>query len=181
MQVKYFDPFHWYLYFAHKKFFLSNPTQSEINFAERNIVKHRLIQWINIIAIILIYLGFRKITEDQIGIVVTSLIAPVMLLGGAWFSITFGAVPAKFFEFTLGITSWMYAAFKVALSMMFFSIAYITTWPIWILLLFIYIAIDYASIPYDTADALKSGLDEASFKHSKAAVLYYNSQGIDIE
>ncbi len=167
--------------FAHRSFFASNPSQDERDFALRNINKHRGIQWLNLAMSVLIWVSLSQASPETFPLLINALIAPVMLLGSAWFAISFGAVPARFINFTLSITTWMYAAFKVSLSAMFLGIGFVAPQTLIPVLLFIYISIDMACIPYDTVDGLKAGLDEYNLRHSKVALRYYHNQGINEE
>lgn len=79
------------------------------------------------------------------------------------------------------ITFRLYLAFKLSLTTMFLAIGIISPIPLRPVLIIIYIAVDFSCAQYDTSDGLKAGLDEAILKHSRAALMYYKDQGIDID
>jgi hypothetical protein len=127
-------------------------------------------------------LALNNTEAGSLNTVITSLIAPVMVMGTAWFAISFGAIPARLLNVSMVITFWMYLAFKLSLTTMFIAIAFIVDPLLWPVLATIYVAIDFSCSLYDTVDALKAGLDEAVLKHSRAALIYYkNKAGINIE
>lgn len=179
--MKRFDPFYWYLHVAHYRLWKADLKTEERSFVESNINKHRLAQWVNLCASVLVFCTLRTISEDKLGTVISALLAPVMVMGTAWFAMSFGAVPARLIDFSMEITFWMYSGFKVALSTMFLAIGFITPPLLWPVLVFIYVAVDFSCCQYDTADGLKAGLDEALLKHSRAALMFYQQQGIDPE
>jgi hypothetical protein len=179
--AKLLDPFYWYLRIAHRRLFKAELKKEERAFIAKNINKHRLIQWLNLLAAIFVFYTLQAVSPDKIGTVITALIAPVMVMGTAWFAISFGAIPARLIELSLEITFWVYLAFKLSLTVMFLAIGVITPALLWPVLILIYIAIDFSCAQYDTCDGLKAGLDEALLKHSRAAIIYYKDQGVDID
>lgn len=179
--MKKIDPFYWYLMAIHRCLLKAKLKMDERAFVDSNINKHRLAQWINLLAIPSIFLSLKAVASDQMSTVIMALLAPVMVMGAAWFGISFGAIPARFIHFSMEITFWMYAAFKLSLTTMFLAIGFVSPWMLWPVLVFIYLAVDFSCTQYDTADGLKAGLDEAVLKHSRAAVLFYGEQGIKIE
>jgi len=154
---------------------------SEQAFVEANIEKHRRVLWVNVMASALIYLSIRNASPDAVGLVITSLIAPVMVLGAAWFSVSFGAVPAKFLNIAMSSTLWMFVSFVVSLSAMFIAVGFATSAWLWPVLALIYCGVLIGCIQYDTADGLKIGLDEAVHKHSRFAIKHYEKEGIRVD
>lgn len=175
------DPFYWYLRGAHRRLIGAQLRKDERAFVEGNIAKHRMVQWLNLAAGVLVFFALRTVSDDKMSTVITALLAPVMVMGTAWFAVSFGAVPARLIDCSMSVTFWMYTAFKVSLTTMFLAIGFITPPPLWPVLLLIYIAVDFSCAQYDTADGLKAGLDEAQLKHSRAALMYYEKQGIRSE
>jgi hypothetical protein len=175
------DPFYWYLRASHRTLFSAVLKPEELSFVKLNLVKHRRVQWINLISSVLIFFGLRDVPTEQIGAVITALLAPVMVMGAAWFAVSFGAIPARLIKTSMVVTFWMYVAFKVSLSTMFIAIGFVTPPAIWPVLSLIYLAVDFSCAQYDTADGLKAGLDEAVLNHSRAALLYYQQQGITLD
>jgi uncharacterized membrane protein len=137
--------------------------------------------WVNVIATIFIYESLRRTSLENVGTVIASLIAPVMVLGTAWFAISFGGVPQRLINIAMSVSFWMFAAFIVSLSAMFIAVAFVTSQYLWPVLAFVYLGALISCIQYDTADGLKAGLDEAVLKHSRAALAYYHKQGIQEE
>lgn len=172
------DPIYFLLKIILRNFFTSDLREEERLFVEENLRKHRKILWLNICAAILIVFGLRVLPFEKTGLVVSSLIAPVMVLGTAWFTISFGGIPQKLIAVAMTVTYWLFAAFSISLSAMFLAVGFVVSPYFWPVLIFIYLATLTACIQYDTADGLKVGLDEALLKHSRAAIRYYGIQGI---
>lgn len=171
------------IYFFLKKsvlhnFFSSDLQEEERVFIEENLRKHRKILWLNICAAALIFFGLSSGSDRDVGIIVSALIAPVMVLGTAWFAISFGGIPQKLITIAMSITFWVFSAFTISFTAMFLAVAHTVAPAIWPVLAFIYAGTLVACIQYDTADGLKAGLDDALLKHSRAALRYYNLQGI---
>jgi hypothetical protein len=164
---------------ANSRLVKANLEENERLFVGANVDKHRLVQWINFLSSILVFFALQKVSQGDMGTVISALLAPVMVMGGAWFAVSFGAIPSKLIECSMSVTFWMYTAFKVSLSTMLLAISFITPWMLWPVLGLIYVAVDFSCIQYDTADGLKAGLDDALLKHSRAALLFYKRQGID--
>lgn len=175
------DPIYFFLKSILRNFFSSDLQKEERLFIEENLQKHRKILWLNICAAILIFFGLRMLPFEKTGLVVSSLIAPVMVLGTAWFTISFGGIPQKLIAVAMTVTYWLFAAFSVSLSAMFLAVGFVVSPYLWPVLIFIYLATLIACIQYDTADGLKVGLDDALLKHSRAALRYYYKQGIPEE
>ncbi len=181
ISMKKLDPFYWYMILAHRQLLKAHLHAEEKIFVFTNINKHRTAQWINLFAAVIIFFALRSVPRADMGSVISALLAPVMVMGGAWFSLSFGAIPARLIDCSMSVTLWMYTGFKVSLTTMFLALGFITPPLLWIVFAVIYLAMDLSSTVYDTADGLKAGLDEAVLKHSRAALIYYNSQGIRVE
>lgn len=175
------DPLYYFLKAILQHFYKTNLHNEERLFIEDNLGKHRKILWINVCAVIFTLLGLRMLQPENISVVVSSLIAPVMVLGTAWFTISFGGIPQKLVVIAMSVTFWLFAAFSSALTAMFLAVGYVVSPIIWPVLIFIYVATIIACVQYDTADGLKVGLDDALLKHSRAALQYYQKQGIKDE
>ncbi|HRY82699.1 MAG TPA: hypothetical protein P5232_03290 [Candidatus Moranbacteria bacterium] len=177
------DPiFLWLRFVVARRFFDSGLLPEENAFVLSNISKHRNVLWLNVVCSVFVYFSLLKTNPDKISIVITSLLAPVMVMGGAWFAISFGGIPAKLMDIAMSTTSWMFAAFSISLSSMFIAVGFSTYPLLWPVLTVIYIGALISCIQYDTADGLKAGLDEAVLKHSRAALIFYREkQGIDIK
>lgn len=176
------DPFFWFLKeVVLREFLRSDLTDPEKEFVMENMKKHRDVLWINLIATTGVYLGLQNSSPEDVSTIILALIAPVTVMGAAWFAVSFGSIPRKLIKTSMSVTFWMFSAFLVSLSSMIISVAFISPVFIWPALLVIYIGALISCIQYDTADALKAGLDEAMLKHSRAALLYYMNQGISVE
>lgn len=175
------DPFYLFLHLILRRFLKSGLEVRETLFVLNNINKHRKVLWINLICATLVFLALRETRVEDMGVLITCLIAPVMLTGTAWFAISFGGVPAKLIEVAMSITFWMFTAFMISLTTMFLTVCYILPFFIWPVLFLIYLGVIVSCILYDTCDGLKAGLDDALLTHSKTAIRYYRKMGIDPE
>lgn len=173
MNWKKLDPFYWYIWVMVKDFFKASLEDYEEEFVQDNSKKHRKIQWVNFVAAILVTYSLASMSLEEIKALISALLSPVVVTGGAWFAISFGAIPAKLLHLSMSITFWMYAGFKVSLTTMCIALTFIMPVTMWPVIWFIYLAIDICCIMYDTADGLKAGLDEMALKHSKAALLFF--------
>ncbi len=179
--MRYLDPIYWFLRLTLRGFFLVPLGPEEKAFINENLRKHRAVLWINVATGIIIYFGLRQTRPEALNSVITALIAPVMVLGAAWFAITFGGIPQKLITTAITITFWMFSAFTASLSAMIITLCYVTPWLLWPVFIFIYIGTIVGCILYDTADGLKVGLDDALLRHSRAALRFYKEkQGIDL-
>lgn len=170
------DPVVLFLKLILRGFLKVNLENEEVAFVNDNIRKHRIALWINGVACVFVYLGLRDTPPEAISVVISSLIAPVMVLGGAWFAISFGGVPKKLIDIAMVTTLWMFVAFLVSLSAMFISVAFVTSPFLWPVLVLIYFGAVIACIQYDTADGLKAGLNEAQLKHANLAIEDYEAK-----
>lgn len=174
------DPFNYWLRRIVLKSFLSVELEkADRAFVEDNINKHRRTMWVNVLVSVGVFWGLRSLEGETFGMLITALLAPVMVMGGSWFAISFGGVPSKLIDTAMSISFWMFTAFVTSFSAMFIAVAMISPWTIWPAMGIIYYGALVACIQYDTADGLKAGLDEAQLNHSRAALRYYAKQGID--
>lgn len=176
------DPFYMLLrYSVLRGFFKADLAKEEREFVEENLQKHRKAWWVASLCAIPLVHGIWGLDQAaRIGLL-TGLLGPVVVLGGAWFAISFGGVPMKLLTVAMSVTFWMYTAFKTAFVTMYLallSVTPMTTWPVWTIIL---IGTFWACEQYDTTDGLKAGLDDAVLKHSRAALQFYAKQGITPE
>lgn len=176
-----FDPMVWFLEAILSGFLKSELGEEEHGFVKDNIQKHRKALWVNIFSSVLVILGLFSTPTEAIAVVITSLLAPVMILGVAWFAISFGGVPKKLISVAMSTTLWMFVSFLSSLSAMFIAVGFVTSFLLWPVLAIIYLGVVVGCIQYDTADGLKAGLDEAQLTHSRYAVKFYLKQGITPE
>ncbi|MBU0731691.1 hypothetical protein KKC88_02310 [Patescibacteria group bacterium] len=96
----------------------------------------------------------------------TNLTAVIMVLGTAWFMVSFGAVPKALENVAVSITMWMFMGFILSLEWLF--IFMVIDSPGSLLPLFIvFWAIYIAAVKYDTMDIFKAGLDEAQLRFTR--------------
>jgi hypothetical protein len=158
-------------------------TAADIDFLVENLNKHRLVLWLNIIlAGYLILHGLDAILKHgDPAVVVTGLLAPAMITGGAWYAVSFGGIPEKFISSALVLTFCMFLSFTLSMTLLVSLLCKLTPWPIAIFFLLpIYVGVYVASILYDNLDGLKIGLDTALLKFSRAALNYYQKHGLVI-
>lgn len=166
------DPMVWFLEATLRGFLKSDLGKEELGFVRDNIQKHRKALWINLFSSALVVLGLLSTPTESIAIVITSLLAPVMILGVAWFAISFGGVPKNLMDVAMATTLWMFVAFVSSLSAMFIAVGFVTSFLLWPVLGLVYIGVLVGCIQYDTADGLKAGLNEAQLKHALLASEY---------
>lgn len=175
--MKKLDPMYWILRLIVHRFSAAKLQKNEREFVDENINKHRLVLWLNLLGAVVTFFGLRTFDGEIINLI-AALLAPVMVMGTAWFGISFGAVPAKLIDSSMSITFWMFLAFMVSFSAMMIALGFISPPLMWPVYGVIYVGAVTSCIQYDTADGLKAGLDEALMKHSRAALIYYQKQGI---
>ncbi len=174
------DPFYQYLKLMHRQFLQDgNLKEHETKFVLSNIQKHRKIRWLNGLCLPAIVHALWTVDPTQMSTVIVALLAPVMVMGGAWFAVSFGAVPSKLISVSMSITFWMFTAFKLSFTTMCLAIGFVTPASLWPVIALVYVAVDISCTQYDTTDGLKAGLDEAMLKHSRAAIMFYQQHGID--
>jgi hypothetical protein len=162
------------------RFFRASLAEWERDFLLTNISKHRAVLWFAVLATAPLALALRDADPSTIPTIITALIAPAMVTGGAWFAISFGGIPARFLDVAIQVTFWMLTAFTLSLHTMVIATMFIAPAIIWPVLLIIEFGVLAACILYDNADGLKIGLDEAVLRHSRAAIVFYRKQGIDV-
>lgn len=170
------NPFYWLVRSILRSFEVSGLEPYELEFVRENTRKHAKVLAINFVASIPVILGLQRATSDAVGQIITSLLAPVMVIGTAWFMISFGGVPKKLMSIAMNITTWMFMAFMISLTTMFIAVLYTVDPIMWPVFIAVYVGVVISCILYDTADGLKAGLDEAVLKHSRAAILYYKEK-----
>jgi hypothetical protein len=154
---------------------------AEIDFLVENLNKHRIILWLNIILTgYLAAYGLDAILKHgDPAVVVTGLLAPAMITGGAWYAVSFGGIPEKFINSALVLTFCMFLAFTLSMTLLISLLCKLTPWPIGAFFLIpMYGGLYIASVLYDNLDGLKIGLDTALLKFSRAALNYYQKHGL---
>jgi hypothetical protein len=175
------DPFNiWLRKIVLKDFLAAELEDPDREFVSDNVQKHRKVMWFNVLCSIGVTHGLLQLEGESLGMVIAALLAPVMVMGGGWFAISFGGIPGKLMDVAMSITFWMFSAFVISFSAMFIAVSLISPPSIWPALVAIYYGAISACIQYDTADGLKAGLDEAVLDHSRAAIAYYAKQGKDL-
>jgi len=154
---------------------------AEEDFLIENLCKHRFVAWCNIgLAVFLAAWGLRAIfAKGDAGVVVTGLLAPAMITGAAWYTLTFGGISEKFLNVAMTLTRWMFLAFSLSMTLLTALLCSLTPWPIgWFVLAPIYVGLYVASMLYDNLDGLKIGLDTTLLRFSRASLNYYQKHGL---
>lgn len=163
-----------------------NPTEFEklenadIDFLVENLRKHRLVLWLNVLlATYLKVHGLSAIAAvGDSGVVVSGLLAPAMVTGAAWYTVSFGGIPEKFVSTALVLTFWMFLAFSLSMTLLTALLCSLTPWPVGAFVLCpIYAGLYVSSMLYDNMDGLKIGLDSTLLKFSRASLNYYQKHG----
>ena len=153
---------------------------AEVDFLVENLNKHRVILWINILlALYLAGWGLESIkAAGDPAIVVTGLLAPAMITGAAWYTVSFGGIPEKFLSLAVTLTFCMFLAFSMSMTLLVSLLVSITPWEVGAFILVpMYGSMYIASMWYDNIDGLKIGLDSTLLKFSRASLNYYQKHG----
>ncbi len=148
-------------------------------FLDANVGKHAKVGWFLVMVIIVSGFGLTNTDPEDITTVLTATLGPVMILGAAWFGVSFGGIPAKLLDAAMDITFWMFGAFMSSLTIAMLAVCFVTHPALWLVWAFIYIGTYVACVMYDTADGFKAGLDEAVLQHARYAVSHYRKSGVD--
>src|SRR3990167_9864584 len=149
------DPFYFLLrYSVLRGLFLAKLTPDERAFVDDNLNKHRKAWWIAALCTFPLVSGIWGLDQAaRIGLL-TGLLGPVVVLGGAWFAVSFGGVPVKLLAVAMTITFWMYVAFKTAFVTMYLALLSVTPFTPWPVLPIILVGTFWACEQYDTTDGL---------------------------
>lgn len=153
---------------------------ADMDFLVENLLKHRFILWLNVaLAIYMILFGLSSIfSQGNSEIVITGLLAPAVITGGAWYNLTFGGISEKFLGTAMSLTRWMFLAFSLSMTLLVALLCYLSPWPVAAILVLIYVGMYVASILYDNVDGLKIGLDTTMLRFSRASLNYYQKHGL---
>ena len=152
---------------------------ADLDFLVENLLKHRAILWVNILLVLYLVLhGLPLIFNagDQ-ALVVTGLLAPAMITGSAWYTLTFGGISEKFLGTAMTLTRWMFLAFSLSMTLLVALLCFLTPVVINVTLVLIYIGLYVSSVLYDNVDGLKIGLDTTMLRFSRASLNYYQKHG----
>ena len=164
--------------FAPKRPNLAGPVlleEAEKDFLRENLEKHRQVLWINFSLIIyLIAFGISSLkSSGDRETVISGLLAPAMVTGTAWYTVSFAGIPTQFQTIAIVLTRFMFLAFSMSMTLLISLLCSITNPILSIFVLIpVYVSLYIASILYDTMDGLKIGLDLSLLKMSRAQVLY---------
>lgn len=159
-------------------------TAADTDFLVENLNKHRIVLWLNLILSgYLAASGLDAILKHgDPTVVVTGLLAPAMITGGAWYAVSFGGIPEKFISSAFVLTFCMFLAFTLSMTLLISLLCKLTPWPVGTFFLIpIYGGLYVASILYDNLDGLKIGLDTALLKFSRASLNFYQKHGLVID
>jgi hypothetical protein len=101
------DPVYWISFFLSAPIFDYPLQTNEIDFIHDNIKKHRKVIWVNIVSSICVFFSLRGQSIAELNSLISALLAPAFVTGGAWFAITFGGVPQRLLPLAINITLWM--------------------------------------------------------------------------
>jgi hypothetical protein len=158
-------------------------TAADTDFLLENLRKHRIVLWLNLIlGGYLAASGLDAILKHgDPAVVVTGLLAPAMITGGAWYAVSFGGIPEKFISSAFVLTFCMFLAFTLSMTLLISLLCKLTPWPVGTLFLLpTYAGLYVASMLYDNLDGLKIGLDTALLKFSRASLNFYQKHGLVI-
>lgn len=162
------------LYF---KIFLGKVERSKLSkeqayILELNVKKHVKIFILMLMIIPYVYYVISTYYINRIDTVISALFGVLFISGAAWYAISFGAIPIRFMEFAVSITTYLFASLAVSMSAVFIaaSIAVPLLSPV---LFIVFFALYAASVKFDIVDALKLGIDETIYLNAKADRVYY--------
>ena len=149
--------------------------KDQLEILNLNLKKHLRVFIILLLVMPYVYFVTTYFYSDQIDVVINSLFGVLFISGAAWYSISFGAVPVKFMDFAVHITSYLFTSLAVSMASVFVaaSIAVPLLSPILFIAFFTLYA---ASVKFDVVDALKLGIDETLFQHAKIGRLYFQKE-----
>jgi hypothetical protein len=153
---------------------------SETDFLYENLAKHRQILWLNLLLVLYLMLyGIDSIRRaGDPAVVISGLLAPAMVTGTAWYTVSFGGIPTQFSSIAIVLTRYMFLAFSLSMTLLTALLCAITNPILSIFVLIpVYVSLFIASILYDTMDGLKIGLDSTLLKMSRAHLNYYRKLG----
>jgi hypothetical protein len=165
------------IYRSYHKVFLGKIDLNKLNkdqmeITEMNVKKHTKIFLFSILAMVYTYIVISNYYSNSFGTVMTALFGVLFVSGTAWFAITFGAIPARYKDFAVQTTAYLFASFSFSMAAVF--IAASVSLPLLTPIFFIaFFALYGASVKYDVADGLKIGIEEAHYKHSVTGRIYY--------
>ena len=135
--------------------------------------KHCKVFIINLI--FLPYLAyFIQSSQDKV-LILTGLLGIVVVFGGAWFTVSFGAIPNILSKMATNLTFWMFLSFTLSLEAT--SIALVYIFPFLLPLIILVFGGAYlASVKYDAADAMKIGLEPEQYKLARYGSRYFQRE-----
>lgn len=174
------DPAFWVIWLVCLQIVRSKDlSQPQREFISRNIRKHRTILWINIIITTIYELDDHywgmPLNPNELSLIVGVLIAPAFITGGAWFAITFGAIPTFLLDQAINVTFWMFLSFSASLNLMGLVLAAHAPMLITVIFYTIILSCLIASILYDNIDGLKIGLDQVLLKSGHATIRLFEA------
>jgi hypothetical protein len=156
-------------------------TAADADFLLDNLQKHRLVLWLNLLLAVYLLLveASSKLGGPAATALAIGLLAPAIVSGAAWYTVTFGGIPEKFLSGSFTLTACLFLAFTLTMTLLMGTLMTLTTWPVAVFILVpIYLALYLAGILHDNLDGLKIGLDTSQLKFSRAALRYYQKHGL---
>lgn len=175
----FFDPFFWLVLLLFYPILKSNLDQKEAHIIEMNINKHRHVMWVSFICSVLFWFGLTTINDTSLyQTLIIAFLAPLIVTGGAWYTITFGGVPESSIKAAVGLTKWIFTAFSVSLISTLITLSFIFPWQITFIFSFIVFLVLWTAITFDNVDSLKIGLDDSLRKQSLTTLASLAKKGI---
>lgn len=138
-----------------------------------NTWKHVKVFIINLL--FLPYLIFAIQVSQEKVLILTGLLGIVVVFGGAWFIVSFGAIPSTLSKMAFNLTFWMFLSFTLSLEAIAITLVYI--FPIlWPFIILVFWSAYFASVKYDTADSLKIGLEPEQYKLARYGSIYFKRE-----
>lgn len=146
--------------------------KDQLEVLDLNLKKHVRIFLLLLLVMPYVYFVTTNFYADKIDIVINALFGVLFISGAAWYAISFGAVPVKFMDFAIHITSYLFASLAVSMASVFVAASIAV--PLLSPVLFIaFYSLYAASVKFDVVDALKLGIDETVYQHAKVGRLYF--------
>jgi hypothetical protein len=134
---------------------------SEALFLLENLAKHRIIVWLNIVAaMVMATLGDGSgvtTTGGRLDSLLLTLIAPLVVSGVAWYTISFSGIPERFSTQAMLVTGVLFFVMSVATTALMITLAQVLPWStIGFVVAPIYVAAYASAVLYDNLDGLRT-------------------------
>lgn len=151
-------------------------TAEQTAFLQENADKHLRVLITLVILTPLMVLGLMQAKSETLPVLVGGLAAPVFVTGGAWFVVTFGAVPDALLGVAMILTRRLFTAFLVSLTLCFIAVGWVSPWPLWPILAIVWWLTWSAAFLYDCIDGLKTGLEPALLENARYGTTFFRRE-----